>query len=236
MGEVHALHLLERTGLRQNEQYFVQQGFATEDGKRHVPDFVIKLPGDRNIVMDVKVSLVDYVKFFNAGDDKDRAVYLKKHIQSIKGHIKALGEKNYAQMYQLHGLDFVLLLLPMEPAFTVAIQQEPSLFEEAYTKNVVLVSPTTLQATLSMIAHVWRENTRNEHALRIAQESGALYDKFVGFVDDVKRISHQLGLGQRACEDAMKKLTEGKGNLVSKVEKLRSLGARASKRLQEPEQ
>lgn len=230
-GEVHALQLLESTGLRKGEQYFVQKGFSATDGKRYVPDIIIKLPDKRSIVMDVKVSLVDYVKFFNAEDEKEKTVYLKKHLQSLKNHIKQLSNKQYAQMYQLHGLDFVLLLLPVEPAFSLAIREEPSLFEEAYEHNIVLVSPTTLRATLSIIEHIWKSAYRNRYALSIAQESGALYNKFFNFIEDLKKIGHQLHLGQRAWEQAMKKLVEGRGNLVAKVEQLKRLGARTNKAL-----
>ena len=230
-GEMHALQLLERTGLRKNEQYFVQKSFSTSEGKRYMPDIIIKLPGARSLVVDVKVSLVDYVKFFNAEESK-KEHYLKKHIHSIRNHIKTLSEKNYAQLYELHGLDFVLMLLPLEPAFSLAVQHAPALLEEAYVKNVVLVSPTTLQATLFIIEHIWRDANRNRHALQIAQQSGALYDKFVSFVEDIKKISRQLQLSQQACDQAMKKLSEGKGNLVSKAEKLKKLGARTSKTLE----
>lgn len=227
-GEVNALHILERTGLRKNEQYFIQKSFVATDGKRCIPDILIKLPDKRHIIMDVKVSLLDYVKFFNATDTKEKQHYLKKHLSSIKTHIRQLSGKNYAQAYDLSTIDFVLLLLPVEAAFSLAIQQEPSLFEEAYTSNIVLVSPTTLRATLSIIEHVWKVNDQNQHAAEIARQSGALYDKFANLVEDFKKLGHQLHLSQKSYDQALKRLASGRGNLIQKVEHLKKLGARAT--------
>ena len=230
-GEVHALQILEGAGLRKNEQYFVQQVFKKEDGKRLIPDIIIKLPGDRNIVMDVKVSLVDYLRFFNTDDKAERKVHLRKHIKSIRNHITSLGGKRYTQIHGLAGLDFVLLLLPVEPAFSLALQEEPSLFQEAYEKNIVLVSPATLRATLTIIEQLWRAEYRNKHALALAEESGALYDKFVSFWKDLQRVGQQLKGSQSAYDAAVKKLVGGRGNLVRRVERLREMGAKAHKRL-----
>lgn len=228
-GEMHALQILESTGLRKDEQYFVQESFTTAEGKRYVPDIIIKLPGGRNIVMDVKVSLVHYVKFFNANDEAEKAKYLKKHIQSLKNHIKSLHEKNYVQLYGLKQLDFVLLLLPIDPAFYVATKHEPSLFQEAFERNILLVSPATLRAAMPFIAHIWKNNLRNTNALEIARQSGLLYDKFVGFVEDLKKIGYQLKLAEKAYEQAFKKLEDGRGNMITKVEQIKKLGARTTK-------
>ena len=227
-GETHALQILERTGLRKNEQYFVQKSFVTQEGKRCIPDIVIKLPDRRHLIMDVKVSLLDYVKFFNATEPNEKKYHLKKHLQAIKAHIKNLGQKKYAQTYHLPSVDFVLLLLPVETAFSAAIQQEPSLFEEAYQHNIVLVSPTTLHATLSIVEHVWKTKYRNEYATQIAKQSGAIYDKFVNFVGYLKKVNQQLILSQKSCDQALKVLYAGRGNLVDKVEKLKQLGAHTS--------
>ncbi len=233
-GEVNALGILEQTGLRKNEQYFVQKGFATKSGDRLIPDITIKLPGKRNIIMDVKVSLVNYVKYFNTEDPEEKKKFLKQHIASIKNHIKLLSKKNYAQLYDLEGLDCVLLLLSVEPAFSLALQHEPSLFEEAYQQNIVLVSPATLRATLSIIENVWQGAYRNRYALEIAKQSGDLYDKFVNFVESLKKIGHHLSLGTKAYDQALKKLATGKGNLVSRAEKIKKMGARTSKILTLP--
>ena len=230
-GEVHALQILEGAGLRKNEQYFVQQVFKSHEGKRLIPDIVIKLPGDRNIVMDVKVSLVDYLRFFNTDDKAERKMHLRNHIKSIRKHIASLSGKCYTQLHGLAGLDFVLLLLPVEPAFSLALQEEPSLFQEAYEKNIVLVSPATLRATLTIIEQLWRAEYRNKHALALAEESGALYDKFVGFWKDLQKVGQKLKGSQSAYDEAVKKLIGGRGNLVKRVERLREMGAKTHKRL-----
>ena len=230
-GETHALQLLEGTGLRQNEQFFVQKSFTTDDGKRLIPDIVIKLPAKRSIILDVKVSLIDYMKYCNSTDPKEKEHYCKKHVQSIKKHIKSLREKDYAQVYALQGFDFVLMLLPVEGAFALAIEQEPSLFQEAYEDHIILTSPATLRAILGMIDQLWKNDYRNEHALAIARKSGEIYNKFVNFVEALNKVRRQLNLAQRTCDQAMDRLATGKGNLISKAAQLQKLGAATTKKL-----
>ncbi|MGB0356681.1 MAG: DNA recombination protein RmuC [Cytophagales bacterium] len=234
-GEGLATTLLDSFGLRKNEQYFVQQSVTTAEGKRYIPDIIIKLPEGRCIVLDVKVSLVDYMKSCNAEEEEEKAHFLKKHLQSIKTHVKRLSEKNYTKAYSLEGLDFVLLLLPIERAFSLAIEQEPTLFEEAYKQNIVLVSPTTLRATLCMIDQIWKHAYRNQHANDIARKGGEIYTKFVNFVADLNKVRQQLALSQKSCDMAFKKLSEGRGNLIQKMEQLQKMGGGTHKRVVLPE-
>lgn len=230
-GEFILESILEKSGLLKDREYLVQASFLTEEGRRYQPDVIIKLPEGKHIIIDAKVSLVDYEHFFNTEQASEQASALKKHIQSIRRHIKELSEKNYQSEYGLKGLDFVLMFIPVEPAFSLAVQHDPGLFNEAYEKNIVLVSPTTLLATLRTIANIWKHEYQNQNALEIAQQGGALYDKFVGFVEDLKHLGRQMDVTQKAYVEAMKKLHEGKGNLVRRAQNIKNLGARASKAL-----
>lgn len=230
-GEFILESILEKSGLVKDREYHVQASFVTEEGKRYQPDVIIKLPDSKHIIIDAKVSLVNYEQFFNAEQEIDQAVALKKHIQSIRKHIKELSEKNYQTQYSLKGLDFVLMFIPIEPAFSLAAQHDMGLFNEAYEKNIVLVSPTTLIATLRTIANIWKHEYQNQNALEIAQQGGALYDKFVGFVEDLKQLGRQMDMSQKAYVEAMKKLYEGKGNLVRRAHNIKALGARTTKSL-----
>ena len=233
-GEFILESILEKSGLVKDREYIVQASFLTEEGKRYQPDVVIKLPDDKHLIIDAKVSLVNYERFFNAEEEPARAIELKRHLQSIRKHLKELSEKNYQNQYHLKGLDFVLMFIPMEPAFSLAIQHDRTLFNEAYEKNIVIVSPSTLIATLRTIANIWKNEYQNQHALEIAQQGGALYDKFVGFVEDLKNIGRQMDVTQKTYVEAMKKLYEGKGNLVRRAQKIKALGARTSKALDQP--
>ena len=232
-GEFILESILEKSGLIKDREYYIQASFVTEEGKRYQPDVIIKLPDNKHIIIDAKVSLVNYEQFFNAEQEQEveQTAALKKHIQSIRKHIKALSEKNYQTEYDLKGLDFVLMFIPMEPAFSLAVQHDLGLFNEAYEKNIVLVSPTTLIATLRTIANIWKHEYQNHNALEIAQQGGALYDKFVGFVEDLKQLGRQMDMTQKSYVEAMKKLYEGKGNLVRRAHNIKALGARTSKAL-----
>lgn len=232
-GEFILESILEKSGLTKDREYQVQTSFVTDEGKRYQPDVIIKLPDNKHLIIDAKVSLVNYEQFFNAEQDIERTVALKKHIQSIRKHIKDLSGKNYQSQYNLKGLDFVLMFIPMEPAFSLAVQHDLELFNEAYDKNIVLVSPTTLIATLRTIANIWKHEYQNHNALEIAQQGGALYDKFVGFVEDLKQLGKQMDMTQKSYVEAMKKLYEGKGNLVKRAQNIKKLGARTSKSLDE---
>ncbi len=230
-GEFILESILEKSGLTKDREYSVQASFLTEEGKRYQPDIIIQLPEGKHIIIDAKVSLVNYDQFFNTEQPQERALALKKHIQSIRKHIKELSEKNYQSEYGLKGLDFVLMFIPIEPAFSLAVQHDLGIFNEAYEKNIVLVSPTTLMATLRTIANIWKHAYQNQNALEIAQQGGALYDKFVGFVEDLKHLGRQMDITQKAYLEAMKKLYEGKGNLVRRAHNIKILGARTSKAL-----
>ena len=228
-GEFILESILEKSGLVKDREYSVQTSFLTEEGKRYQPDVIIKLPEGKHIIIDAKVSLVHYEQFFATEQASEQKAALRKHIQSIRKHIKELSEKNYQGEYGLKGLDFVLMFVPIEPAFSLAVQHDSELFNEAYEKNIVLVSPTTLMATLRTIANIWKHEYQNQNALEIAQQGGALYDKFVGFVEDLKQLGRYMDITQKAYVEAMKKLYEGKGNLVKRAQNIKNLGARTSK-------
>jgi len=230
-GELILENILERSGLVKDREYFVQQSFRAEDGNRFQPDVVVKYPGDRSVVIDSKVSLVAYERFITANDEKDKERALNEHLLSIKNHIRGLGDKNYQDLYQLKTLDFVMLFLPIEPAYLIAIQKEPDLWNFAYDKRILLISPTNLIAALKMIASIWRQEYQSQNVLEIAQQSGALYDKFVGLVDDLQDIGNKLESTRKAHDSAMNKLSTGKGNLLGRVESIKKLGAQTKKDL-----
>ncbi len=228
-GEFILENILAQSGLVKDREYLIQPSITTEDGQRFQPDVIINLPEGRNIVIDAKLSLMHYEQFFNNEQPSERAFHLKQHIHSIRRHIKTLSEKRYQSLYNLQGLDFVLMFIPIEPAFALAVQEEVMLFNEAYERNIVIVSPSNLIATLRTIANLWRQAYQNKNALEIATQGGALYDKFVAFVEDMKNIGRQLDLTQKNYLEATKKLYDGKGNLVSRAQKMKLLGARTSK-------
>lgn len=233
-GEVILERVLEKSGLVKDREYSVQQSFTTEDGKRYQPDVIINLPEGKTVVVDAKVSLTDYERYSASEDENEKADHLKSHIRSLRAHIKGLSEKEYHNLYELNGLDFVLLFVPIEPAFNIAIQNDGDLYNEALDKNIVIVSTSTLLATLKTIASIWRQEYQNKNALEIARQSGALYDKFVGFTQDLIGVGKKIDDSKVAYKDAMNKLVEGRGNLIGRVEKLRELGAKASKNISQP--
>ena len=229
-GEVILERILEKSGLEKGREYETQVSEMAEDGRRYQPDVVIKLPDDKKIIIDSKVSLVAYERFANA-ENEEAANHLKAHITSVRTHVKILGEKNYQHLFGLDGLDFVLLFIPIEPAFTLAVQHDPELFNDAYARNVVIVSPTTLIATLRTIASIWKQEYQNRNVHEIARQSGALYDKFVAFTEDLVGVGKYIDQTQRVYRESMKKLSEGRGNLVKRVENIKKLGAKADKQL-----
>lgn len=228
-GEFILESILEKSGLVRDREYQIQASFVTEEGKRYQPDVIIKLPTEKHLIIDAKVSLINYEQFFNSEQIEERELQLKKHLLSVRRHMSLLSEKNYQTEYSLQGLDFVLMFIPIEPAFSLVVQHDHAMFHEAYEKNIIIVSPATLIATLRTISNIWRQEYQNQNALEIAQQSGALYDKFVGFIEDLKQVGKQLDVTQKSYVEAMKKLYDGKGNLVSRVEKIKMLGARATK-------
>ncbi len=208
-GEFILESLLEKSGLAKDREYFLQESITSQEGRRFQPDVIVKLPDNKSIVIDSKVSLIAYEKFSSSENENDRLNGIREHILSIRNHIKNLSSKNYQNLYSLESLDFVLMFLPIEPAFSLALQNDSGLFQEAYDKNIVIVSPTTLLATLRTIASIWRQENQNKNAIEIARQSGALYDKFVGFVEDLQTIGSRIEQTQSSYNDAMKKLSEG---------------------------
>ncbi len=232
-GELILEKVLEKSGLTKGREYDVQQSFTFDDGSRHQPDVLIRLPDNKNIVVDSKVSLVAYERYMSA-DDNDKAtqdIHLKEHINSLRTHIKRLSEKNYQGIYGIGSPDFVLLFVPIEPAFILSLSNDNDLYNDAFDKNVVLVSPTTLLATLRTIANVWKQEYQNRNAMDIAKYSGLLHDKFVGFIEDLDKIGDRIRQAQDSYDEAKKKLHAGRGNMVKNVEYLKTLGAKTSKQI-----
>lgn len=230
-GEFILESILEKSGLEKGREYTVQESFTTTEGRRQQPDVIVNLPNDRHIIIDSKVSLKAYDNYVNAETDQDRATYVKAHLQSIRQHMRILGDKNYQKNYNDNGLDFVIMFIPLEPAYMLAIQQERMLYDEAFDKRIVFVSPTLLLPSLQLIKSGWRQEYQNRHVIEIAKRAGDLYDKFVGFTDDLLTLGRHLESSKKYYEESMKKLSVGNGNLVSKVENLKKLGAKANKSL-----
>ena len=232
-GELVLERVLEKSGLEKGREYEVQQAFTTAEGNRVFPDVVINLPDGKKMIVDSKVSLTAYEKFINEEDDIIKNGYLKEHVLSIKRHVEQLGNKNYHELYQIESPDFVLLFIPIEPAFAMALNEDTSLYNKAFEKNIVIVTPATLLATLRTIDSMWTNQKQQENALEIARQAGALYDKFEGFVSDLIRIGKKIDETKTEYMGAMNKLVDGKGNLITSVEKLKKMGAKAKKALPE---
>lgn len=230
-GELILERVLEHAGLEKGREYHTQVSLKSADGERFQPDVLIQLPGDKQVVVDAKVSLNAYQAFNSAEDDASRAQALKQHVLSLRNHLKGLSLKDYQHLEGLQSLDFVLLFVPIEAAFAAALQADPELFQEAWSKHIVIVSPTTLLATLRVIDSLWRQERQSQNAREIAERAGALYDKFAAFIQDLDEIGSRLQQLDRAYLGARNKLTDGRGNLVGRAEQLKLLGARASKTL-----
>ncbi len=230
-GELVLERVLEHAGLAKGREYHTQVSLQSPDGQRFQPDVLIQLPGDKQVVVDAKVSLTAYQAMLAAENDNVRELALKRHVQSLRGHLKGLSLKDYQRLEGLHSLDFVLLFVPIEAAFAAALQADPGLFQEAFEQHIVIVSPTTLLATLRVIDSLWRQERQSQNAREIAERAGALYDKFVAFVQDLDEIGARLQQLDKAYASARNKLVDGRGNLIGRVENLKLLGARASKSL-----
>lgn len=230
-GELVLERVLEHAGLEKGREYQTQVSLKSADGERFQPDVLIQLPGDKQVVIDAKVSLTAYQQFIAAEDEPIRQLALKQHVLSLRSHLKGLSLKDYQRLEGLHSLDFVLLFVPIEAAFAEALQADPGLFQEAFDQNIVIVSPTTLLATLRVIDSLWRQERQSQNAREIAERAGALYDKFVAFIQDLDEMGARLQQLDKAYAGARNKLCEGRGNIVSRVENLKLLGARASKSL-----
>lgn len=232
-GELVLERVLEKSGLEKDREYFVQQSHITSNGNRVFPDVVINLPDGKKMIVDSKVSLTAYEKYINEDDDSIKKVHLKEHVSSIKRHVEQLGEKNYQDLYEIESPNFVLLFIPMEPAFAMALNEDTTLYNKAFEKNIIIVTPSTLLATLRTIDSMWSNQKQQENAMEIARQAGALYDKFQGFVEDLIKIGRKIDESKIEHGAAMNKLVEGKGNLITSVEKLKKLGAKAKKTLPE---
>ncbi|MGO4772246.1 DNA recombination protein RmuC [Flavobacterium sp. W22_SRS_FK3] len=232
-GELVLERVLEKSGLEKGREYEVQQSFTNADGNRVFPDVVINLPDGKKMIIDSKVSLTAYEKWVNEEEESFKNEFLKEHVLSIKRHVEQLGSKNYHDLYQIESPDFVLLFIPIEPAFAIALNQDATLYNKAFSRNVVIVTPTTLLATLRTIDSMWANQKQQENAFEIARQAGALYDKFEGFVTDLLKIGNKIKDTKTEYENAMNKLVDGRGNLISSVEKLKKMGAKAKKALPE---
>ena len=232
-GEIILERVLERSGLVKGQEYEVQSSVRNEQGDMIRPDVVVNLPESKHIVVDSKVSLLAYDSFVNSEDPIAKEKFLKQHIFSIKNHIKELSDKNYQNAILFDSPDFVLLFMPIESAFSLAIQQDVDLFNFAWEKKIVIVSPSTLLATLRTVSSIWKHEKQTKNALEIARQSGSLYDKFVNFLSDLEKIGTQLDTVQKTYNEAHKKISSGSGNLITKAERIKDLGAKTSKSIPE---
>ncbi|MDC8756170.1 DNA recombination protein RmuC [Janthinobacterium fluminis] len=228
-GELILERVLEASGLRKGHEYHVQDSQTREDGSRGQADVIIDLPEERKIVVDAKVSLVAYEKFTSADTDEARALSLKQHLDSVRSHIKGLSEKRYHMMYGVKSLDFVLAFVPVEPAFMTAVTNDDNLFMDAWNRNVLLVSPSTLLFVVRTVAHLWRQEAQSKNAQEIAKKGGDLYDKLCGFVEDLESVGNRLSQAQKAYDAAHGKLSVGRGNVIRQAEMLRDLGVKPTK-------
>uniref|UniRef100_UPI004047569F DNA recombination protein RmuC n=1 Tax=Polaribacter sp. TaxID=1920175 RepID=UPI004047569F len=229
-GETQLEMLLEKANLAKGIHFETQGGFRDDEGRLKKPDFIINLPDDRHLIIDAKVSLTAYEAYMSSDDENDKEAHFKKHLESIRKHIKGLSEKKYGSLYEINTPDYVLMFVPIEPALMIALNNSNNLYYEALDKNVVLVSTSTLLATLSTVSSMWRQENQKRNVLAIAEQAGKLYDQFVNLTEDLIKVGNQLKTVQGSYDTSMKKLT-GKGNLVTKVERIRELGAKTSKTL-----
>ena len=232
-GELVLEKVLEKSGLEKDREYFIEKSFSTADENkvRLRPDVIINLPDNKKMIVDAKVSLTAYEQYVNADEEKDKNKYLKEHISSLNRHVDQLSEKKYEDIYEIESPDFVLLFVPIEPAFAIALNNDNQLYNKAFEKNIVIVTPTTLLATLRTIDSMWQNEKQQRNAIEIARQAGALYDKFEGFVTDLTKVGKKMDEAKLEYKGAMNKLVEGRGNLITSVEKIKRLGAKAKKAL-----
>lgn len=228
-GEVVLERLLEESGLQKGREYETQMSFTDDEGSRKMPDVIVRLPEQKDIIIDSKVSLVAYEKYCTAEDEQEKIAQLNAHVASVRAHIKGLSLKDYEKLEAIRALDFVFIFIPIEAAFMLALQHDPSLYREAYDKHIILVSPTTLLATLRTVENIWRYEKQNKNAERIAKEAGALHDQFVLLLESLDSIGGYLAKTQEAYSKARERLQTGRGNLVKRVDDLRKLGAKTKK-------
>ena len=230
-GELILEKVLERSGLVKDQEYRIQASHQSADGSRFQPDVVIDLPDDKHLIIDAKVSLTAYERLVNCETEEERDLFTKQHITSIRNHINELSSKNYSELYKINSPDFVMLFIPIESCFSIAVQKDAGLFNFAWEKHVVIVSPSTLLATLRTIASMWKQERQNRNVMEIARLSGEMYDKFIGFMTDMEGIGKNIKQSQDAYDKAINKLSNGRGNLSTTAEKIKKLGARTGKQL-----
>jgi DNA recombination protein RmuC len=230
-GEMQLEVLLEKSGLSKDIHFKTQGGYRDEEGNLKKPDFIINLPENKHLIIDSKVSLKAYDAFCNSVDESTQKLALKKHIESIKSHYQDLSNKDYPNLYNINAPDHVLMFVPIEPALLIALQESREIYLDAFGKNIVLVSASTLLATLSTVSSIWKQEDQKRNALEIAKEGGLLYDKFEGFLNDLLKIGANINSSKTSYDDAMNKLTSGNGNIVRKIENLKKLGAKTKKQI-----
>ncbi len=233
-GELVLERVLEKSGLEKDREYTVQKSFTLEDGSRVLPDVIIHLPDGKKMVVDSKVSLTDYERYINEEEEEVKARNLKDHINSLRRHVDQLSAKKYEDLYEMESPDFVLLFVPIEPAFAIAINHDNSLYNKAFEQNIVIVTPSTLLATLRTIDSMWNNEKQQRNAVEIARQAGALYDKFEGFVNDLTKVGKKMDEAKSEYKGAMNKLVEGRGNIIISIEKLKKMGAKAKKSIPDP--
>jgi DNA recombination protein RmuC len=231
-GELVLERVLEKSGLEKDREYTVQQSFLRADGTRVLPDVIINLPDGKKMIVDSKVSLTDYERYINA-EEELRDKYLKDHVNSLRRHVDQLSAKKYEDLYEMESPDFVLMFVPIEPAFAIAINNDSNLYNKAFEQNIIIVTPTTLLATLRTIDSMWNNEKQQRNALEIARQAGALYDKFEGFVLDLTKVGKKMDEAKLEYKGAMNKLVDGRGNMITSIEKLKRMGAKAKKSIPE---
>jgi len=228
-GEMILESVLEKSGLIKDIHFRIQESITNENGKRLQPDVIINLPENKHVVIDSKVSLVAYDKFWATENENEKIIFLKEHINSVRNHVKELSKKNYQSLYEINAPDFVLMFIPIEPAYLLALNNDLELWAFAYEYNVIILGPTNLIPTLRLINNLWKIQSQNVNALEIARQSGELYDKFVGAISDLENVGEKIDNAKDSYEKAINKMSTGKGNLLNRVENIKKLGAKATK-------
>ena len=229
-GEIQIENILQKVGLQEGLGYVKEENLKNEDGENQRLDYIVNLPDGKKIIIDSKVSLTAYAEYYNSEDREEQKKYLKEHVKSVNNHVKGLSEKNY-QNLGINQPDYILMFLANEPALGLALIEDQEIYDKALENNIVIVSTSTLLATFRTVAFMWKQDNQNKHALEIARQSGALYDKFCSFSEDLIKIGSNIETTKKSYSDAMKKLVDGKDNLIRKSERLRELGAKASKKI-----
>ena len=230
-GEVILERVLQESGLREGHEYHTQMDLKNDHGKRFKPDVIVHLPEGKDVVIDAKMSLLAYERYFNSEDDVEKAQALRDHVISVRSHVRGLGQKDYQQLHGLKSLDYVLMFIPIEPAFLLAIEEDPQLVNYALEQNIMLVSPTNLLVALRTIHNIWRYEHQSQNAQVIAKQAGRIYDKLCGYVEEMDKLGRSLDAAQRSYQSALGKLSTGKGNLIRQAQQMKQLGATASKQL-----